>query len=115
MTIHLLRSPATQLQINEMMEALETYIKLAVDLRREIVAGGGVLHADCEAALLEDGSRQEDVWGADWLPSTQEIRYEALINLQPRQNNPSVDILDASIRSGIAVIIKRLLGGVQWR
>ena len=27
---------------------------------------GGEMHADCEAVLLEDGSRQEDVWGADW-------------------------------------------------
>ena len=43
-------------------------MKLAVDLERRILAGGGALHADCEAVLLGAGSRQEDVWGADWVP-----------------------------------------------
>jgi hypothetical protein len=43
-------------------------IKLAVDVEREILAGGGGLQSDAEWALLEDGSRQEDIWGADWLP-----------------------------------------------
>jgi hypothetical protein len=43
--------------MEEMLQVLGTYIKLAVDLERGILAGGGVLHADCEAVLLEDGSR----------------------------------------------------------
>jgi len=42
-----------------MLEALGTYIKLAVDVVRGIFAGGGEYHADCEAVLLEDGSVQE--------------------------------------------------------
>jgi hypothetical protein len=46
-----------------MLEELGIYIKLAVDVERNILAGGGEYHADCEEALLEDGSRQEDVWG----------------------------------------------------
>ncbi len=79
--IHLLRSFATEQQLEEMTGELGTYIKLAVDINREILAGGGALLADCEAVLLNDGSRQEDIWGADWIPSTREIRYEALINI----------------------------------
>jgi hypothetical protein len=51
------------------MQSLETYIKLAVDLERGILAGGGVMHADCEAVLLDDGSSQQYVWGADWNPA----------------------------------------------
>jgi hypothetical protein len=54
-----------------MLQALETYIKLAVDIRRGILAGGGVMHADCESALLDDGGQQEDIWGADWTPASQ--------------------------------------------
>jgi hypothetical protein len=27
-----------------------------------MLAGGGVLHADCEAVLLEDGSDQTNIW-----------------------------------------------------
>ena len=57
--IHLLRNRATREQLEEMLEALEMYVKLAVDIQRGIVAGGGALHADCEAVLLADGSLQE--------------------------------------------------------
>lgn len=110
--IHILRDKATKQQLAEMLEMLEVYVKLAVDLDRGIAAGGGALHADCEAVLLEDGSRQEDIWGADWIPTSQEVRYEALINIRPSQNNPSMAILDTSIRGRVNKIIEQLLGGV---
>lgn len=110
--IHLLRSRATRKQLEEMLETLEGYVKLAVDIQRGVAAGGGALHADCEAALLEDGSLQEDIWGADWIPSTQQTKYEALINIRPRQNNPSMTILDQSIRDRIGEVVQSLLEGV---
>ena len=87
-------------------------VKVVVDIRQGILAGGGVLHADCEAVLLDEGSRQEDIWGADWVPETQQIQYEALINIRPRQNNPSMVILDPSIRDRVGEIMHGLLGGV---
>ena len=68
MKIHTIRQRATEKETREMLEELETYVNLAVDVERSILAGGGEYHADCEEALLEDGSRQEDVWGADWYP-----------------------------------------------
>ena len=109
--IHLLRSPATKEQIADMLEDLETYIKLAVDVERGIIAGGGTLHADCEEVLIEDGSKQEFVWGVDWIPVTKEIRYEALINLRPRHKNRSMRILDLSIRAKVAEIVGKFLEG----
>ena len=90
-----------------------TYVKLAVDTRREVLAGGGALHADCETALLADGSEQADIWGADWNPLTQEVTFEALINIRPRQGNRSMVIQDPSLREHITTIVKGLLGGVQ--
>ncbi len=95
-----------------MLATLRAYVKVAVDIRQSILAGGGVLHADCEAVLLDEGSRQEDIWGADWVPETQQIQYEALINIRPRQNNPSMVILDPSIRDRVGEIMQGLLGGV---
>jgi len=86
------------------------YIKLAVDIRREVLAGGGVMHADCEAILLENGSSQLDVWGADWNPVTQEVTFESLINIRPRQDNPSMEILDETIRQQVAAVAHQLLG-----
>ena len=60
--IYIIRERATKQQLQEMMKMLETYIKLAVDIKRGILAGGGAMHADCEAVLHEDGSQQEFIW-----------------------------------------------------
>jgi hypothetical protein len=107
--IHIIRALATQQQIDEMMQSLETYIKLAVDVERGILAGGGVMHADCEAVLLEDGSSQRDVWGADWNPAARQVTFESLINIRPRQDNPSMEILDPQRRERVAQIVRHLL------
>lgn len=95
-----------------MLQPLRTFVKLAVDVRRGILAGGGVLHADCEAALLQAGSQQEDIWGADWNPLTQQVTYESLINIRPRQNNRSMEVLDPTLRARMAQIVQDLLGGL---
>lgn len=110
--IHITRTRATTQQMEEMLQALRTYVKLAVDIEREILSGGGMLHADCEAVLIEDGSRQADVWGADWDPAAQVVTFESLINIRPRQNNPSLEILSPAIRKRVSDITHRLLGEV---
>jgi hypothetical protein len=107
--IHIIRTPATRQQIDEMLEALDTYIKLAVDVQRGILAGGGVMHADCEAALLDDGSQQEDIWGADWNPSAKQVTFGSLINIRPRQHNRSLELLDPALRERVSQITRRLL------
>lgn len=110
--VHIIRKRATKKEIKEMLDTLGYYIKLAVDVKRKILAGGGILHADCEAILLEDGSLQEDIWGADWIPQTKEVRFEALINIRPRQNNRSMDIQNSIVRNQVETITRRLLEGV---
>ena len=109
MKILILRNRASQEQIQEMLEGLETYIKLAVDVERNILAGGGEYHADCEEVLLDDGSRQEDIWGADWYPESKTVEFIALINIRPRQGNRGMEIEDPKLRAKIETIIRRLL------
>jgi (p)ppGpp synthase/HD superfamily hydrolase len=110
--IYLICDRTTKEQIDEMLQTLDTYIKLAVDIERGVLARGGVYHADCESILLEDGSEQQNIWGADWNPSTQEVTYEALINIRPRQNNRSMVIADLKIREQVAQIAHKILGNV---
>ncbi len=110
--IHLIQTKATPQQMTEMLEKLVDFVKLAVDIQRGILAGGGAMHADCEAVLLADGSEQENLWGADWIPTSQQVRYESLINIAPRRNNPSMTIQDAAIREQVKTITEQLLGGV---
>ena len=107
--IRIVRAPATPDQVEEMQQALSTYIKVAVDIERGILAGGGIMHADCEATLLEDGSAQENIWGADWNPTTRRVTFEALINLRPGQGNPALEILDPLRQERLAQVVRRLL------
>ena len=92
-----------------MLEELKTYIKLAVDVERGTLAGGGEYHADCEEALLEDGSRQQDIWGADWHPESKTLEFVALINIRPRQGNRGMEIEDPSVKLKIEGVVRRLL------
>lgn len=108
--IHIVRERATPEQIAAMMDTLRTYVKLAVDVRRGILAGGGEMHADCESSLLEDGSRQADVWGADWNPEIHEVEFQFLINIRPGQDNPSMKVLDPALQAKIRKIVERLMG-----
>jgi Protein of unknown function (DUF5674) len=109
--IHILQEPATRDQIAQMLQANRFYIKTVVDIRHQILAGGGEMHSDCEIILLDHVSQQRDLWGASWNPISQEIFYESMVNLRPRQNR-SMEILDPSIREQVKQIIHRLLGDI---
>lgn len=95
-------------QVAEMEDTIGSYIKLAVDVERKIVAGGGALHADCEAVLPEDGISQEHVWGADWLPYSKEVTFESLMNIRPGQNNFSMEVGDENLRTRIRNIVMEI-------
>ena len=113
--ILIIRSRAEPEQMRQMLETLGIYIKLAVDIERRILAGGGELHADCELVLLEDGSQQANLWGADWYPLKQTVGYESLINIRPSANNRSMEIQDPALREDIDQILQSLLGNVPWQ
>ena len=113
--IHIIRDRATPKQMRDMLEVLEVYIKLAVDVDLGILAGGGELHVDCEQTLLNEGSEQANIWGADWYPFQQRVGYESIINIRPSANNRSMEIQSAVLRDYIGQIVKSLLGDVQWQ
>ncbi len=111
--IHLFDRPATITQVQEMLEVYTLMIKIVVDIRRRKLAGGGEMHADCEALLLDNGSEQDDLWGANWYPDEQHIEFESLINIRPRQGNRSLIIQSDDIRGKVAAITHELLGDIQ--
>lgn len=111
--IHLLRELTNSTQINEMLQEYDKMIKIVVDIRRRVLSGGGEMHSDCESVLLEDGSEQDDLWGANWYPAEQRIEFESLINIRPRLGNRDVVIQDENIRRQVESVTRELLGGVQ--
>jgi len=71
------------------------------------------MHADCEQLLLENGSEQDDIWGANWYPAEQRIEFEALINIRTRLGNRSILIQSEEIRRKVEAVTQEILGGVQ--
>ena len=110
--IYILRSPATTEQIAEMLKEYESMIKIVVDIRRRILAGGGEMHSDCEFALLDDGSEQDDLWGANWYPAEQEIIFESLINIRPKLGNRNILIQDEGLRRQVESVTREILQSV---
>ena len=91
----------------------EDMVKLVVDVRRGIAAVGGELHADAEAVLLEAGSEQQDLWGANYYPGRGEegcIEYTSLINIRPAQGNRSMEVEEAAVRDRIREHTYTLVG-----
>jgi len=104
----IVRTKVDQETLNKIAEDLKGYIKIVVDVRRKILAAGGEKHVDGERILLEDGSRQEDLWGAGLDLETGEMDFDSLINLRPTQNRGR-EILDEEIRKKAAALIQSLL------
>jgi hypothetical protein len=111
--IHILRESARPTQIRGMLKEYKRMIKIVVDIRRRVLSGGGEMHSDCEAVLLEDGSEQDDLWGANWYPVDLRIEYESLINIRPRQGNRNILIQDEAIRRQVESIAREILGGAK--
>jgi hypothetical protein len=87
-------------------------VKIVVDTDRRILTLGGELHADGERLLLEDGSSQASLWGANvypFRPPADRIEYTALINIRPGRGNPAMDVQDPAIREKISDVVDKLL------
>lgn len=101
----------------ELVRLVELYfkdmVKYVVDVQRQVIAIGGELHPDAEQILLEDGSRQQDLWGANYSPragAERCIEFTALINIRPTQGNRSMEVLDPRLREQIRRITFELVG-----
>jgi Protein of unknown function (DUF5674) len=114
MPILVIREKVTPEQLREMLQehAQDQYVKLAVDVQQEILAGGGEWHADCETVLLENES-STDVWGAGWLWQSQEVTFDSLINIRPGRGNLTLELQDPALRRTVERIVKNFFAGVQ--
>jgi len=91
----------------------EDMVKYVVDVARGVAAVGGDLHADEEAMLLDNGSRQQDLWGANYYPGRGRdgcIEFTSLINIRPAQDNRSMTIEDPTLRERIRELTFLLIG-----
>lgn len=115
MAILVIREQVTPAQLRQMLEeyASDEYVKLAVDLEQGILAGGGEWHADCEAVLLELDCDHSSIWGAGWLWQTQQVTFDSLINIRPKQGNRTLELEDLKLRERVQSIVIGLFAGVN--
>ena len=91
----------------------EDMVKYVVDVERGVIAVGGEMHADAEQMLLDDGSRQADLWGANYYPGRGReecIEYTSLINIRPAQGNRNMEIQDGAVRERVRQLTLALVG-----
>ena len=86
-------------------------VKAVVDVERGIMAVGGELHADEEALLLEQGSKQENLWGINLYlekPKSEWLEFDSMINIRPGQNNLSRSVENTEIQKAIVNVVDLL-------
>jgi len=73
---------------------------------------GAEMHSDEEAFLLENGSKQKDLWGINIYPDAKKgemVEFDSMINIRPSQKNLSRSIEDVHIRKEISKLVANLV------
>ena len=87
-------------------------VKAVVDVEKRIMAIDAELHSDEEALLLENGSKQENLWGINIYPENQKeefIVFDSMINLRPSQENRSRGVDNIEIQKLIIEIVNEII------
>jgi len=106
-----------QISIEELTHMMKNsfgfLVKAVVDLEKQIMVVDAPLHADQEAVLLEQGSKQSNLWGINLYPekygSSEFIEYDSMINLRPQANNLSRGVDDEKVRQQIYDVVIKLV------
>ena len=87
-------------------------VKAVIDVDRELLAVDAELHSDLEALLLENGSKQKNLWGINFYPEMKGdnfVEFDSMINMRPSQGNRSRSVDSPEIRKKIIEIISKKL------
>ena len=106
MAVVLVNEKVTKEDIKNASEEYGEYIKVDIDIKTGAMTIGGEWHADGKKVLLESGSRQSDIWGGGINLRDNSIDYNSMINVRPKMDNNSQEILDREIRDKFSEILK---------
>lgn len=84
-------------------------VKAVVDLENGSMVVDAEMHVDEEQLLLENGSKQKNLWGINLYPdkfNTDEfVEFDSMINLRPNQQNNSRSVESQDTRSAIIDLV----------
>ncbi len=113
MSVVVIKDKLTLEDIKKAREDYEFYIKITVDIEKEIIALGGEYHADSEKVLIESfGSSSKNIWGGGYNIQTKSFETNAMINLRPKIND-SMEIIDPGIRKRYIELVQKLCINLQ--
>ena len=111
--IVIISEPISQARLREMAaESFGDMVKAVVDTNQRLLALGGGLHSDEEAALLAQGSVQADLWGINIYPEqprSEWVEFDSMINIRPRLGNRSRSVKDTAVQQLILEIVDSLI------
>lgn len=90
--------PFTKEEIEKLKEVFDIYIKTVIDINKKVCSAGMDRHFEGEAVLLEQGSKQSDIWGGGIDLETKTIDFNSFINIRPNDNNTSNEIQNPEMR-----------------
>ena len=90
--------PFTKEEIKNLKEVFDVYIKTVIDINKRVCSAGMDRHFEGERILLEQDSKQSDIWGGGIDLETKVIDFNSFINIRPNDNNTSNEIQDPEIR-----------------
>jgi uncharacterized protein DUF5674 len=108
----IIHEPITRRELSSLAPELGDMIKAVVDIERGVMAIGGEMHADDEAVLLDDGSRQVDLWGINLYPAEpgpEWLEFDSMINVRPSRGNRSRDVENPVVRDAIRRLVTSLV------
>ena len=87
-------------------------VKAVVDIQKKIMVVDAAMHADEERLLLDQGSKQDDLWGINLyqeLDGDDFIEFDSMINVRPRLNNFSRSVESKELQNKIIDIVLSLV------
>lgn len=85
-------------------------VKAVVDVDRELIAIDAELHSDLEALLLENGSKQNSLWGINFYPDIDDddfVEFDSMVNIRPSQGNKSRGVDSPEVQKKIMRVVDK--------
>jgi hypothetical protein len=112
--MHIVKTNISIDELKKMSEKMfERLVKAVVDIEQEFMVVDASLHADEEKLLLDQGSKQDNLWGInihpDDFPNGDWIEFDSMINIRPALGNRSRSVESEKRRKKIITIVNRLV------
>ncbi|MCL5970511.1 MAG: DUF5674 family protein [Patescibacteria group bacterium] len=100
------KDPFTKDETEKLREEFDVYIKTVIDIQKKVCSAGQNRHFESEKLLLEQGSKQSNLWGGGIDLETKIIDCNSFINIRPSDNNTSNEIQDSEKRKQFEDLMK---------